>query len=98
MQWYTFESNAEFRQIAKDVEDAVRARIRRQQALYEPGKRFRFLIWEGALYVRTCPREVHASRECIERRQNPHTRLPIIARPATKEEAAKLPWCGTCWG
>ncbi|WP_405597983.1 helix-turn-helix transcriptional regulator [Streptomyces sp. NBC_01410] len=59
---YTFESNAEFRQIAKDVEDAVRARIRRQQALYEPGKRFRFLIWEGALYVRTCPREVHAAQ------------------------------------
>ncbi|WP_142217282.1 helix-turn-helix transcriptional regulator [Streptomyces sp. SLBN-118] len=59
---YTFQSNAEFRQIAKDVEDAVRARIRRQQALYEPGKRFRFLIWEGALYVRTCPLEVHASQ------------------------------------
>lgn len=40
----------------------VRARIRRQRALYEPGKRFRFLVWEGALYVRTCPREVHASQ------------------------------------
>lgn len=59
---HVFESNAEFRQMKKDVEEAVRARVRRQQALYEPGKRFRFLIWEGALYVRMCPRKVHAAQ------------------------------------
>jgi transcriptional regulator with XRE-family HTH domain len=59
---HVFGSNAEFRQMNKDVEEAVRARVRRQQALYEPGKRFRFLIWEGALYVRMCPSDVHAAQ------------------------------------
>ena len=44
------------------------------------------------------PLKVHASRECIEGRQDPHTGLPMIARPATKEEVEKVPWCGTCWG
>ncbi|MFI1863621.1 helix-turn-helix domain-containing protein [Streptomyces jumonjinensis] len=57
-----FEASAEFRQITKDVEGAVRARIRRQEALYQPGKQFRFLVWEGALYVRTCPDGVHAAQ------------------------------------
>ncbi|MFD9425272.1 MULTISPECIES: helix-turn-helix transcriptional regulator [unclassified Streptomyces] len=59
---HVFASNAEFRQIPKDIEAAVRARIRRQDVLYEPGKRFRFLLWEGALYVVTCPREVMAAQ------------------------------------
>ncbi|MEU3652929.1 helix-turn-helix transcriptional regulator [Streptomyces sp. NPDC032161] len=59
---HVFEANAEFRQITRDIEDAVRARIRRQEALYEPGKRLRFLIWEGALYARVCPVSVHAAQ------------------------------------
>lgn len=58
----TFAANSEFRQIAKDIDDAVRTRMRRQQALYEPGKRFRFLVWEAALYVRMCSAEVHAAQ------------------------------------
>ncbi|MFI1015299.1 helix-turn-helix domain-containing protein [Streptomyces sp. NPDC020965] len=57
-----FETNAEFRQITSDVEGAVRTRIRRQEALYEPDKRFHFLMWEGALYVRTCPGGVQAAQ------------------------------------
>ncbi|MFI5634707.1 helix-turn-helix domain-containing protein [Streptomyces sp. NPDC051664] len=57
-----FETNAEFRQIPRDIEDAVRTRIRRQEALYEPGRRFRFLLWEGALYILTCPRDVMAAQ------------------------------------
>ncbi|MER8266552.1 helix-turn-helix transcriptional regulator [Streptomyces griseus] len=59
---HTFEANAEFRQVPKDIEGAVRARIRRQDVLYEPGRRFRFLVWEGALHVLTCPREVMAAQ------------------------------------
>ncbi|GAA2239146.1 helix-turn-helix transcriptional regulator [Streptomyces amakusaensis] len=59
---YGFEASAEFRQTTTDIEGAVRTRIRRQEALYQPGKKFRFLIWEGALYVRTCPRGVHAGQ------------------------------------
>lgn len=59
---HTFQVNAEFRRITRDIEDAVRARLRRQEALYQAGKQFRFLVWEGALYTRTCPAEVQAAQ------------------------------------
>ncbi|MFF1518015.1 hypothetical protein [Streptomyces sp. NPDC058305] len=45
-----FTANSEFRQISvAGLEDSVRARLRRQAALYEPGRSFRMLILEGAL-------------------------------------------------
>ncbi|MFB6872316.1 helix-turn-helix domain-containing protein [Streptomyces sp. NPDC056323] len=59
---HVFQANAEFRQTPRDVEEAVRTRIRRQDALYEQGRLFRFLVWEGALHVLTCPREVMAAQ------------------------------------
>ncbi|MFT2020155.1 helix-turn-helix domain-containing protein [Streptomyces sp. 796.1] len=57
-----FAAAAEFRGTPRDTEEAVRTRIRRQQALYEPGKTFRFLLWEGALYARPCPPEVMSAQ------------------------------------
>ncbi|GAA2061632.1 helix-turn-helix transcriptional regulator [Streptomyces albiaxialis] len=39
----------------RDTEDAVRARMRRQEWLYRPGKRLNVLIWEGALRARIAP-------------------------------------------
>ncbi|MFD7781004.1 helix-turn-helix domain-containing protein [Streptomyces sp. NPDC059753] len=57
-----FEANAEFRQIPKSIDEAVAARIRRQEALYEPGKSFRFLVSEGALFMRMCSLEVMAAQ------------------------------------
>ncbi|MER5847132.1 helix-turn-helix transcriptional regulator [Streptomyces sp. NPDC002012] len=59
---HVFRANAEFRQSPRDVEDAVRTRIRRQDALYERGRQFQFVIWEGALHVLTCPREVMSAQ------------------------------------
>ncbi|MGW4997488.1 helix-turn-helix domain-containing protein [Streptomyces hydrogenans] len=59
---YVFEQNAEFRQTPRDVEAAVRARIRRQEALYDPDKQFEFLIYEPALHARTSPVPVHAAQ------------------------------------
>ncbi|MFG2627308.1 helix-turn-helix domain-containing protein [Streptomyces sp. NPDC048473] len=59
---HAFQANAEFRQTPRDVEEAVRTRIRRQDALYERGRLFRFIVWEGALHVLTCPREVMAAQ------------------------------------
>ncbi|MBQ0830130.1 helix-turn-helix domain-containing protein [Streptomyces tagetis] len=38
----------------RDVEEGVRARMRRQEALYRPGHHFHALIWEGALFVLRC--------------------------------------------
>jgi transcriptional regulator with XRE-family HTH domain len=39
----------------RDVEAAVRERIRRQEVLYEPDRDYRFLITESALRMRHCP-------------------------------------------
>ncbi|MGW0821851.1 helix-turn-helix domain-containing protein [Streptomyces sp. NPDC002845] len=57
-----FDSNAEFRGIAPTTEAAVETRMRRQAALYEPGKLFRFLVCEAALYHRSCPVDVMAEQ------------------------------------
>lgn len=59
---YVFEQNADFRQTPRDVEASVRARMQRQQALYDPDKRFEFLVYEAALHARTSPVPVHAAQ------------------------------------
>ena len=48
----------ELRSTPKDIEPAVSARMRRQEALYEPGREFHALIWEGALRVLICRPDV----------------------------------------
>ncbi|MFE0383928.1 helix-turn-helix domain-containing protein [Streptomyces bungoensis] len=57
-----FDANAEFRQIPPTTEDAVEKRMRRQVALYDPEKTFRFLICEAALYHRPCSADVMAEQ------------------------------------
>ncbi|WP_405583238.1 helix-turn-helix domain-containing protein [Streptomyces sp. NBC_01092] len=57
-----FEANAEFRGIPPTTEAAVEARMRRQEALYDPDKTFRFLVCEAALYHRPCPADVMAEQ------------------------------------
>lgn len=57
-----FDSNAEFRGIPNTTEAAVEARMRRQEALYDPDKTFRFLVCEAALYHRACPEDVMAEQ------------------------------------
>lgn len=39
----------------RDTEEAVRARLKRQSWLYEPGRMFRVLVWEAALHALVCP-------------------------------------------
>ncbi|MGW1798999.1 helix-turn-helix domain-containing protein [Streptomyces sp. NPDC001984] len=57
-----FDTNAAFRGIPPTTEDAVDARMRRQEALYDPEKTFRFLLCEAALYHRSCPVDVMAEQ------------------------------------
>jgi transcriptional regulator with XRE-family HTH domain len=45
--------------IPNDINEGVRTRIRRQQVLYDPANRFRFLLTEAALLYRLCPPSVH---------------------------------------
>ncbi|MFD3553072.1 helix-turn-helix domain-containing protein [Streptomyces goshikiensis] len=54
--------NAEIHQTPRDTEAAVRARMRRQEALYEPGKRHRIILWEGALHALPCAPETLAAQ------------------------------------
>lgn len=54
--------NARLRRTPLDTEEAVRARMKRQDMLYEPGHLFRALVWEGALRAMVCPPEVMAGQ------------------------------------
>jgi transcriptional regulator with XRE-family HTH domain len=54
--------NAELMQSPRDTEDAVRARMKRQEVLYEAHRAFRVLIWEGALHALVCPHETMAGQ------------------------------------
>lgn len=47
--------NASLHQTPRDTEAAVRARMKRQEVLYEPGKQHRIIVWEAALHALPCP-------------------------------------------
>lgn len=59
---FVFDANAEFQGVPPTTEAAVEARMRRQEALYDPEKSFRFLISEAVLYYRSCPADVMAEQ------------------------------------
>ncbi len=52
---HVFANIAAFRRDAYDIDAAVRARMQRQEFLYDPDKRFRFLVTEAALRYLVCP-------------------------------------------
>jgi hypothetical protein len=66
----------------RDIEPAVHERLRRQEALYEPGRDFRFLVTESALRARFCPVGVHRAQL---------DRLLVLAGLETVQLAV-LPW------
>ncbi|MFJ9423125.1 helix-turn-helix domain-containing protein [Streptomyces sp. NPDC101249] len=59
---HIFERHAELQKSPPDAEDAVRARMKRQEWLYRPGKQLKLLMWEGALRAEVCPPEVLAAQ------------------------------------
>jgi hypothetical protein len=54
--------HAALMQSPQDTEDAVRARIRRQEGLYEAGRTYRIMMWEGAIHALVCPPAVLAAQ------------------------------------
>lgn len=44
--------------VRNDIDEAVQARVQRQEILYRPDKRFHFVLTEAALRYRLCPPEV----------------------------------------
>ncbi|NUS15648.1 MAG: helix-turn-helix transcriptional regulator [Streptomyces sp.] len=59
---HLFRQYAALQQSPRDTEDAVRSRIRRQDALYDPAKRFHIIMWEAALRALVCPPAVLAAQ------------------------------------
>ncbi|GGX32042.1 helix-turn-helix domain-containing protein [Streptomyces chryseus] len=53
---------ADLHQSGRDVEDAVRSRMRRQEGLYDSRKRYRVLLGESALHALVCPPSVLAAQ------------------------------------
>ncbi|MFD7281762.1 helix-turn-helix domain-containing protein [Streptomyces sp. NPDC059862] len=46
----------------RDIEDAVRSRMRRQEGLYDSGRRYHVLLWEPVLRSLICPPSVLAGQ------------------------------------
>ncbi|WP_327225057.1 helix-turn-helix transcriptional regulator [Streptomyces platensis] len=59
---HIFTRYAELQNSPRDSDEAVRARLRRQELLYQPGKKFRIIMWEAALHARICPPTVLAAQ------------------------------------
>jgi transcriptional regulator with XRE-family HTH domain len=59
---HIFTRYAELQQSPRDTEEAVRSRIKRQEALYDPAKRFHIIMWEAALQALICPPSVLAAQ------------------------------------
>lgn len=55
---YVFLAMAALKHLPDDTDMAIAARMERQRVLYDPGKRFHFVVTSGALRTRTCPAEV----------------------------------------
>ena len=66
--------------LPNDINDAVAARVQRQEILYRPDKRFRFVLTEAALRFRLCPPEVMLGQldRLVSLSQLPDVRLGII--------------------
>ncbi|MEV0924538.1 helix-turn-helix transcriptional regulator [Streptomyces spongiicola] len=57
-----FTRYAELQRSPRDTEESVRSRMKRQEALYDPSKRFHLVLWEAALHARICPPSVLAAQ------------------------------------
>ncbi|MFI1731427.1 helix-turn-helix domain-containing protein [Streptomyces acidicola] len=55
---YIFEHHTALQNAPRDTEEAVRARMKRQEWLYLPGKELKLLMHESVLWARVCPPEV----------------------------------------
>ncbi|WP_306334299.1 helix-turn-helix transcriptional regulator [Streptomyces sp. KL118A] len=59
---HVFARYAELHQSPRDLDEAVRARVKRQELLYRAGRTFHIVIWEAALHAGVAPRHVLAAQ------------------------------------
>nr|WP_255720252.1 helix-turn-helix transcriptional regulator [Frankia sp. CiP3] len=79
--------------LPNDINEAVAARMQRQEILYRPDKRFHFILTEAALRFRLCPTEVMLGQldRLVSLSQLTNVRLGIIA---FETQYATSPWHG----
>ncbi|MER7581995.1 helix-turn-helix transcriptional regulator [Kitasatospora sp. NPDC097691] len=59
---HIFSAYVDLHRSPRDIDDAVRARIQRQESLYRSGKQYHILMWESALRALVCPPPVMAAQ------------------------------------
>ncbi|WP_329147671.1 helix-turn-helix transcriptional regulator [Streptomyces sp. NBC_01456] len=59
---HIFTRYASLHESPRDTEDAVRARLQRQEGLYKAGKKYRIIMWEAVLHALVCPPSVLAAQ------------------------------------
>ena len=66
--------------VRNDIDEAVRARMQRQDVLYRPEKRFHFVLTEAALRYRLCPPEIMLGQldRLVAMTSLPNVKLGII--------------------
>jgi transcriptional regulator with XRE-family HTH domain len=79
--------------LPNDINEAVAARVQRQEILYRPDKRFHFVLTEAALRLRLCPTEVMLGQldRLISLSSLPNVRLGIIG---FETQYTTSPWHG----
>ncbi len=79
--------------LPNDINEAVQGRIRRQEVLYRPDKRFHFVLTEAAVRFRLCSPEVMLGQldRLISFSALPNVRLGIIG---FETQYATSPWHG----
>lgn len=79
--------------LPNDINEAVQGRIRRQEILYRPDKRFHFVLTEAALRMRLCPPEVMLGQldRLVSFSGLPNVRFGIIG---FETRYATSPWHG----
>jgi transcriptional regulator with XRE-family HTH domain len=79
--------------LPNDINEAVQGRMQRQEILYRPDKRFRFVLPEAALRLRLCPPNVMLGQldRLVSLSQLPNVRLGIIG---FETQYVTAPWHG----
>lgn len=79
--------------VSNDISDAVQVRMRRQEMLYRPDKRFHFVLTEAALRLRLCTPEVMLGQldRLVSLSALPNVRLGIVD---THTQYVIGPWHG----
>lgn len=79
--------------VPNDINEAMQARLQRQDILYRPDKRFHFVLTEAALRLRLCPAEALLGQldRLVSFSQLPNVKLGIIG---FETQYATSPWHG----